>query len=65
MAGGEEGREELEGKAPTGVEKLKEVGIVEGREEEETVVEAEILYVIIYHLVNEPHQTQDSKYNDQ
>jgi len=40
VAGGEEGREELEGKAPTGVDKLKEVGIVEGREEEETVVEA-------------------------
>ena len=55
----------MEGKAPTEVDKLKEVGIVEGREEEETVVEAEILYIIINHLVNEPHQTQDSKSNNQ
>lgn len=42
MAEGEEGRGELEGKAPVVEDKLKEVGIVDGREEEETVVEAEI-----------------------
>lgn len=37
---GEEGREELEEKAPVVEDKLKEVGIVDGREQEETVVEA-------------------------
>ena len=40
---GEEGREELGGKAP--IAELKEVGIGDGRDEEETVVEA----VKIYH----------------
>ena len=56
MAEGDEGREELEGKALTGVDKLSEVGIVDGREEEETVVDAEILH----HSVNELHQAQSS-----
>jgi hypothetical protein len=40
VAEGEEGREELEEKAPVVEDKLKEVGIVDDREEEETVVEA-------------------------
>jgi hypothetical protein len=41
VAEGEEGREELEEKASVVEEdKLKEVGIVDGKEEEETVVEA-------------------------
>jgi len=40
VAGGEEGRKELEGKAPSAVGELNEVGIIDGRDEEETVVEA-------------------------
>ena len=32
----------MEGKAPVVEDKLKEVGILDGREEEETIVEAEI-----------------------
>ena len=46
VAEGEEGREELEEKAPVVEDKLKEVGIVDDREEEETVVEAEMFHII-------------------